>query len=250
MRLKNGEVCFGWPLAQHVITAGWKYNSGTLHRAIDFRALVGTPVFAAEDGTGRVVYHWNGRVTQGDTNSYGNMVKIEHTAYKGGKLETLYAHLNSITVKVGQKVKTGEVIGYSGQTGNCFGAHLHFEVRWKGVRENPLCWLDDDFKPASRGVILWANANQHSVQVDKQEAAEEPKVEPAVKKTVTKAITLNNGKWNVRKGAGMQYQSIGVISSPNAKTGKSVCIGYETVVNGWFKTVYGYISQKAVKSHT
>lgn len=127
---------------------------------------------------------------------------------------------------------------------------LHFEVRWKGVRENPLCWLDDDFKPASRGVILWANANQHSVQVDKQEAAEEPKVEPAVKKTVTKAITLNNGKWNVRKGAGMQYQSIGVISSPNAKTGKPVCIGYETVVNGWFKTVYGYISQKAVKSHT
>ena len=65
-----------------------------------------------------------------------------------------------------------------------------------------------------------------------------------------KAITLNNGKWNVRKGAGMQYQSIGVISSPNAKTGKPVCIGYETVVNGWFKTVYGYISQKAVKSHT
>ena len=90
MRLKNGEVCFGWPLAQHVITAGWKYNSGALHRAIDLRALVGTPVFAAEDGTVRVVYHWNGRVTQGDTNSYGNMVKIEHTAYKGGKLETLY----------------------------------------------------------------------------------------------------------------------------------------------------------------
>ena len=250
MRLDNGEVCFGWPLTQHVITAGWKYNSGALHRAIDLRALVGTPVFAAEDGTVRVVYHWNGRVTQGDTNSYGNMVKIEHTAYKGGKLETLYAHLNSITVKAGQKVKTGEVIGYSGQTGNCFGAHLHFEVRWKGVRENPLCWLDDDFKPASRGVILWANANQHSVQVDKQEAAEEPKVEPAVKKTVTKAITLNNGKWNVRKGAGMQYQSVGVISSPDAKTGKPVCIGYETVVNGWFKTVYGYISQKAVKSHT
>ena len=48
----------------------------------------------------------------------------------------------------------------------------------------------------------------------------------------------------------MQYQSVGVISSPDAKTGKPVCIGYETVVNGWFKTVYGYISQKAVKSHT
>ena len=51
MRLKNGEVCFGWPLAQHVITAGWKYNSGALHRAIDLRALVarGLPLEWASD---------------------------------------------------------------------------------------------------------------------------------------------------------------------------------------------------------
>ena len=40
MRLKNGEVCFRWPLAQHIITAGWLYNDGSLHRALDFRAAV------------------------------------------------------------------------------------------------------------------------------------------------------------------------------------------------------------------
>lgn len=48
-------------------------NSG-----IDMRAIVGTPVMAAEEGTVEIVYHWNGKRTQGDTNSYGNMVKIRH----------------------------------------------------------------------------------------------------------------------------------------------------------------------------
>ena len=51
MILHNGDVLFGWPLQSHVITAGWFYNDGSLHRALDFRAAVGTPVYAAEDGT-------------------------------------------------------------------------------------------------------------------------------------------------------------------------------------------------------
>ena len=65
MRLKNGEVCFRWPLAQHIITAGWLYNDGSLHRALDFRAAVGTPVYAAEGGTVETAYRWNGKRTQG-----------------------------------------------------------------------------------------------------------------------------------------------------------------------------------------
>ena len=51
MILHNGDVLFGWPLQSHVITAGWFYNDGSLHRALDFRAAVGTPVYAAADGT-------------------------------------------------------------------------------------------------------------------------------------------------------------------------------------------------------
>lgn len=54
MRLKNGEVCLGWPLAQHILTQGWYYNDGGLHQAIDMRAIVGTPVMAAEEGYARL----------------------------------------------------------------------------------------------------------------------------------------------------------------------------------------------------
>ena len=54
----------------------------------------------------------------------------------------------------GQQVQEGQLIGYSGDTGNCYGAHLHFEVRWKGNRTNPLNWLDNDFNTASSAVKL------------------------------------------------------------------------------------------------
>ena len=69
MILHNGDVLFGWPLQSHVITAGWLYNDGSLHRALDFRAAVGTPVYAAADGTVETAYRWNGKRTQGDINS-------------------------------------------------------------------------------------------------------------------------------------------------------------------------------------
>ena len=153
MRLSNGEVLFNWPLATHTITAGWYYSDGKLHRAIDLRAAVGTPVCAAEDGTVDWVQAWNGHSTSGDQ-SYGNLVRIRHADYNGGKLQTLYAHLQRVTVKNGQAVREGEVIGYSGNTGNSTGPHLHFEVRLNGTRCNPLNWLDGDFSCAYSTVRL------------------------------------------------------------------------------------------------
>jgi len=138
MILHNGDVLFGWPLQSHVITAGWFYNDGSLHRALDFRAAVGTPVYAAADGTVETAYRWNGRRTQGDTNSYGNMLKLRHADYRGGWLETLYAHLSKLCVAQGETVYEGQLIGYSGDTGNCYGAHLHFEVRYKKRRVCPV----------------------------------------------------------------------------------------------------------------
>ena len=101
MRLENEDVLLHWPLAQHIITAGWLYNDGSLHRALDFRAAVGTPVYAAEGGTVETAYRWNGKRTQGDNNSYGNMIKLRHTTYKYGTLETLYAHLSQLCVAQG-----------------------------------------------------------------------------------------------------------------------------------------------------
>ena len=151
MRLKNGEVLFIWPLALHILTAGWTYNDGSAHKAIDLRAAVGTPVYAAEDGTVDQVQNWDGRTKTG-MQSYGNMVRIRHAAYKGGSLRTRYAHLSKILVAAGQEVKAGDLIGYSGDTGNCAGAHLHFEVIYNGTRVNPLNWLDADFTCASTAV--------------------------------------------------------------------------------------------------
>lgn len=153
MRKSNGEVLFAWPLQGHTITAGWLYNDGTNHGAIDLRAAVGTPVYAAEDGTVNWVQAWDGKTKTGNQ-SYGNLVRIQHANYNGKKLETYYAHLSKVCVKNGEKVKEGQVIGYSGETGNCYGAHLHFEVRLNGTRYNPLNWLDSVFDTASTAVKL------------------------------------------------------------------------------------------------
>ena len=153
MRLSNGEVLFAWPLAEHTITAGWFYSDFSHHRAIDLRAAVDTPVYAAEGGTVDWVQAWDGHSTSGDQ-SYGNLVRIRHADYKGGILRTLYAHLDRYCVTNGQTVKEGELIGYSGNTGNTTGPHLHFEVWLSGTRRNPLNWLDDDFACAYSTVLL------------------------------------------------------------------------------------------------
>lgn len=73
--------------------------------------------------------------------SYGNCVKIKHS----NGYFTLYAHMKNVYVKKGQKVKTGQEIGYMGNTGKAYGAHLHFEVRTpKDVRINPQPYINSD----------------------------------------------------------------------------------------------------------
>lgn len=173
MRLSNGEVLFCWPLEEHIITAGWYYNDGSAHSAIDLRTngikpnanSFAQPCKAAEDGVIDQVQFWDGRTTTG-MQSYGNMVRIKHTDYKGKTLQTRYAHLSSINVKVGDKVKEGDVIGYTGASGNVFGAHLHFEVIYSGVRVNPLNWLDANFTVASNDVKLGSYVSVIDVDQD------------------------------------------------------------------------------------
>lgn len=166
MRLSNGEVLLAWPLAQHIITQGWFYNDGSMHRAIDLRTQIGNtstqPVYAAEGGTVDQVQNWDGHTKTG-MQSYGNMVRIRHAPYKGGVLQTRYAHLSRYCVKLGQQVKEGDLIGYSGTTGNVFGAHLHFEVILNGMRTNPLVWLDSDFTTAN-GRVFTYRAGEHAVE--------------------------------------------------------------------------------------
>lgn len=157
MVLIDGTVLMGYPLDIHVISAGWTYNDGNLHRAIDWRTKPDTtrPVYAMEDGTVKTVQYWDGKTKTG-MQSYGNMVLLRHKNYTyGGKnltLETRYAHLSRIIVKLGDTVKEGQIIGYAGMTGHVSGAHLHTEVLLGGSRSNPLSWLDADWTVANAEV--------------------------------------------------------------------------------------------------
>ena len=151
MRLTSGEVLLRWPLSTHILTTGWTYNGGSAHNAIDLRAGAGTPVYAAEGGTVDQLQTWDGHTRTG-MQSYGTMVRLRHADYRGQPLQTRYAHLTRACVKAGQLVREGDLLGYSGQTGNCAGAHLHFEVLLAGVRCNPLNWLDWEFSCASPAV--------------------------------------------------------------------------------------------------
>jgi hypothetical protein len=99
-----------------------------MHTGLDFRASMGDPARATADG----------RVTNaGWSGGYGRMVEIDH----GNGLATRYGHLSKIDVKVGQVVKTGEVIGEVGSTGRSTGPHLHYETRINGEAVDPQRFL-------------------------------------------------------------------------------------------------------------
>lgn len=108
------------PIDNPVVTSGFGIRWGALHKGIDFGHPVGTPVKAADAGTVTVA---NTHVEPGYS-GYGYVIQIQH-----GNEWTLYAHLSEVHVKVGQKVKQGEVIGEVGNTGDSTGPHLHFEIR-------------------------------------------------------------------------------------------------------------------------
>ncbi len=98
------------------------------HPGLDIGVPAGTPIHAAASGT--VIFTgWLG--------GYGNLTIIDH----GRGLATAYGHQSSIAVGVGASVTQGQVIGYVGCTGYCFGAHLHFEVRVNGSVVDPLAYL-------------------------------------------------------------------------------------------------------------
>lgn len=110
------------------------YTDESPHRGIDYGCPTGTPILASEEGIVIFVAH----LTQG----YGNFVLISHT---GTTYETLYAHLDSISVKVNDIVCKGDVIGYSGNSGNSTGPHLHFEVRKSSIQIDPKTVLHSVF---------------------------------------------------------------------------------------------------------
>lgn len=123
----EGTGKFAWPVVGSSLTSGYGYRWGKLHKGVD---LTGSRSILASDN-GKVEY-------VGYKSDYGNHIIITHlNGYK-----TLYGHLSTMSVKVGQIVEKGEKIGIMGSTGDSTGVHLHFEVIRGGVPENPLKYLN------------------------------------------------------------------------------------------------------------
>ncbi len=119
---------------------GWRVHpvlkSAKMHTGIDFGAPPGTPIYATGKGTVvRIEYKNSG---------YGHNVVISH----GYGYETLYGHMDKITVKPGQQVQKGQQIGTVGSTGTSTGPHLHYEVIKDGEKVNPMHFCLDGLTPA------------------------------------------------------------------------------------------------------
>jgi murein DD-endopeptidase MepM/ murein hydrolase activator NlpD len=136
--IKSGIVSFPY---------GAKYKTGGIHKGIDYRAAIGTPVVAAVPG---VVVHAGKHIyKKGWGWAFGLHVIIDNDAFVDGSagLWAGYCHLNGVNVSVGQRVRQGQLVGTSGNTGRSTGPHLHFQIlasrTWNPTKhKNPQKWID------------------------------------------------------------------------------------------------------------
>jgi murein DD-endopeptidase MepM/ murein hydrolase activator NlpD len=125
--IQQGSGSLIWPVNGPVVSPfGMRW--GRLHAGVDIAVPAGTPIRAADGGT---------VVLQGYVSGYGNYTCIQH----GSSLSTCYAHQSSFASSQGASVSQGQVIGYVGCTGHCYGDHLHFETRVGGSPVDPLGYL-------------------------------------------------------------------------------------------------------------
>jgi len=124
-----GRGRFRWPIDRAAVGSPFGTRAGRQHEGIDLPAPIGTPVYAAADG--QVVYAGSG------IRGYGNMIVIQHE----GDLLTVYAHNSQLLVARGDKVRVGQRIALSGQSGHATGPHLHFEVRSGQIPVDPVSYL-------------------------------------------------------------------------------------------------------------
>ncbi|MCB5285493.1 MAG: M23 family metallopeptidase [Candidatus Cloacimonetes bacterium] len=119
-----GEIVSGWGTRRHPVLGGYRF-----HQGIDIANKIGTPVYATADGV----------VERAQTeNGWGKVININHTdGYR-----TLYAHLHSIKVRVGDVVSKGQIIGLMGSTGMSTGPHLHYGVYRDDKSVDPVYYLN------------------------------------------------------------------------------------------------------------
>ncbi|GAL84996.1 hypothetical protein MYP_2224 [Sporocytophaga myxococcoides] len=118
------------------------YKVKKLHTGCDFSTPKGTPIYATGDGIVKTV--------ASNPGGYGNEIEVDH----GYGYVTKYAHLDKFNVRIGQKVKRGELIGFSGNTGSSTAPHLHYEVIHNGKKVNPVHYFYIDLSPAEYQKIL------------------------------------------------------------------------------------------------
>ena len=106
-------------------------NVKRFHQGQDITVETGTPIYAPADGIVKRAYYAGG---------FGNHIKLQH----GAGYTTLFAHLSKIKVKHGQKVKRGDIIGLTGNTGRSTAPHLHYEIHHNGKPRNPLDYFFSD----------------------------------------------------------------------------------------------------------
>lgn len=126
----QADVISGFGMRMHPILRFHR-----LHAGLDFRAPIGTKVYATADGT----IEFSGV----KKNGYGIHIDISH----GFGFHTKYAHLSEVKVREGQKVKRGDLIGLTGNTGLSKGPHLHYEIVKNGKKINPIDYFYSDLDP-------------------------------------------------------------------------------------------------------
>ena len=114
--------------AEGTLTSGFGPRDGTLHAGTDIANSIGTPIFSAMAGE---------VIDAGPASGFGQWVRVQHN----GGLITVYGHVATFTVTVGQQVAAGQQIATMGNEGQSTGPHLHFEVHQDGTPIDPLPWL-------------------------------------------------------------------------------------------------------------
>ena len=162
MALKKSEMMASIPAIQPVknkelkrIASGYGrridpyYKKLKFHYGVDFSAPKGTPIYAT--GNGKVAK------VQKSRRGFGNHVIINH----GFGYESLYAHMTKYTVRKGQKVKRGDIIGYVGSSGKSTAPHLHYEVHKDGKKINPAYYFHNDLSPAEFDRMLELSSQEN-----------------------------------------------------------------------------------------
>lgn len=167
--LDDHNTSFSMPCDMYRVSSRYGIRNGNHHTGVDLALTKGAPIRCCFDGVVRMTK---------DYSSYGKTVVVRH--YNG--LETVYAHLDSITVVANEIVKAGQMVGTAGSTGRSSGVHLHFETRFLYEHFNPEKMIDFSSGDLTDNILAISKS-----ELDFDKPTEEPAKEPST----TSATTAN-----------------------------------------------------------